>query len=245
MKELDENYKRLIKARYALNNMNISNKEHLDREIKQMNIDRGLLIKIAEDISICINEWNDVEKTKPIFSHTTLGRIMGYYENNGEIKPSNLDRIAKYIGRQNWNDLMTVDPESVEMEILKKSVLAEDIIMSVMDNGENTTNSGLRRLLSHNLQKKQVVEVFYGKGRKLVLEKLSEAERFMIKYCDSDVLRKGCCISIPFFFVGVNVVGLDVRYNNIQIKAYYKSGGVITSIKVVNGMWKRPTPGKV
>lgn len=235
MKHLDENYRKLVIEKYITRNSDISDKEELEQRAANTTVNRALIIDIAKDIAKCIDDWRDEDKTVPFFSYTTLARIMGHIKNANEIKPDNLDRIARYLGLQNWAELASVDAEAI---------LEKDNIMSVMDDGERAHGCGLRRLLSHNLQKGQIVEVCYGKGRQLVLEKLSGADRFKIRYCDSDVLKEGRDITIPFFFVGVNVVGLDVCENQVQVKAYYKSGGVITSIKVLNSMWQKPTKRK-
>lgn len=239
MKRLDNEFKRLVMVKYILRNLDVCNEEELEREVKDMKINRLLLIKLAEDISNCIDEWKDEEKTKPFFSLTTLGRIMGYYPNKGEIKFSNLDRIAKYIGCADWPDLVMVASEDIESKMLRDTKLEEENIMSVMDDGKSTHGSGLRRLLSHNLKKKQLVEVFYGKGRRLLLEKLDGIDRFIVRYCDSDVLKVGRSITIPFFFVGVNIVGLDICENGDPVNSYYKSGGVITTIRVINDLWRK------
>lgn len=237
MKELDENYKRLVKAKYCLRTKTIISKNDLNREVKNIVINRETLISISEDIADCINEWKDDEMTKPCISHTTLGRMMGVYGKNaeGEISRSNLDRIAKYIGRESWSDLSRDDWETIEEDMLREYKLAEDSgFKSQLDDGENNLGTGLRRLLSHNLLTKQIVNIHYGNGRQLQLQKLSEGDKFIVRYCDSKVLEKGWVISIPCFFVGVNIVGLDIRYNGDKIKDYYKSSGPITSIKVEN-----------
>lgn len=243
MKELDENYKRLIMIRYILRNTNVSNKAELDREVKNMTLTRDTLIDLAEDIADCIDDWKGEKCDTPCISFTTLGRIMGVYGKigktvGGDILPSNLNRIAKYIGRLNWTSVVSMDSEDIEESMLREHKFAEDSgLLSQLDDGEDKYGTGLSRLISHNLLPKQIVDIRYGNGKLLRLKKLKEDDKFMVKYCDSRVLEKGWVISIPCFFVGVNVTGLDIRYNGDSIKDYYKSGGVVTSIKIVDDIW--------
>lgn len=240
MKELDENYKRLVKVRYAFRNSEISSKEQLDREVSNMTITNDSLVKIAEDIADCIDEWKGEDGDKPCISRITLGRMMGKFgkDAEGEISRSNLDRIAKYIGRLNWKDVVSMDPEDIEISMLREHKLAEDSrILSQLDDGKDKYGIGLSRLISHNLIPGQIIDIRYGKGKLLKLKKLKEGDKFMVKYCDSKVLEKDWVISIPCFFVGVNVTGLDIRYNGDSIKDYYKSGGVVSSIKIVDDIW--------
>ncbi len=230
--------------RYVLRtSKNISSKADLERKVDGISNSAGMPGKIAEDIADYIDEWKGEDGDKPCISRITLGRIMGVYGKigktvGGDISRSNLDRIAKYIGRLNWKDVVSMDPEDIENYMLREHKLAEDsCIMSQLDDGEDKFGTGLSRLISHNLLPKQIVDIRYGNGKLLKLKKLKEGDKFMVEYCDSKVLEKNWVISIPCFFVGVNVTGLDIRYNGDPIKDYYKSGGVITSIKIVDDIW--------
>lgn len=243
MKELDETYKRLVKVRYTLRNSEISSKEQLDREVNNMTITNNSLVKIAEDIADYIDEWKGEDGDKPCISRITLGRMMGKFGKKGktvggDISRSNLDRIAKYIGRLNWTSVVSMDSEDIEESMLREHKFAEDSgILSQLDDGKDKYGIGLSRLISHNLIPGQIIDIRYGNGKLLRLKKLKEDDKFMVEYCDSKVLEKNWVISIPCFFVGVNVTGLDIRYNGDPIKDYYKSGGVVSSIKIVDDIW--------
>ncbi|MDO4194604.1 MAG: hypothetical protein Q4D33_00470 [Prevotellaceae bacterium] len=232
MKELSEEYKRLVFLRYLSRTQNITNSEQLDITVKNMTVTVNLLNDVAVDVSECIGDWKDKENRKPCFGRTTFERIMGRHGNNrqSEIKTANLDRIAKYLGCMSWADLLNHNIEDLEADIISHE---RDAFISQMCDKENINRPGLRRLHARNVDAGQIVSVCYGNVKRLKLKKLEKGEyRFLVQYSDSQKLQNEYAITIPFFYKGVNIVGTDVSYHNIPINTFYKSGGVIESITV-------------
>lgn len=249
MKELDNEYKRLIKIRYVLNNIKVRNKEDLERKVEGISDSAGMLKKIAEDIAKSLNEWKIKEKVKasaieedkkeeekkvPCISRITLGRMMGAYDNDGGkgFARPNLNRIAKYIGRNSWDDLTAVDAEYVEREMLCNHDIEKTAIVSSIDYKDTRIGPGKHHLLSYNVKKGNIVNIRYGDGLLLKLKKHNDDDEFIIQHCDSKVLKKGWVIRIPLFYVGVNVTGFQICFRGFRIKDCYKSRDVIKSIEV-------------
>lgn len=267
MKELDNEYKRLIMIRYVLNNFKVRNKEDLEREVEGISNLDGLLAKIADDIANELKEWKtkkkgktkeegktekevktsvteevktsaieeekkeDKKEKRPCVGRVTLGRMMGKYPGKG-ISMANLDRIAKYIGRANWDDLTAVGAEHAEWEMLCNNDISKTAIISSIDYKDTRVGPGLHHLLSHNINKGMIVDIRYGDGLLLKLKKHNDDDEFIIQHCDSKVLKKGWAIRIPLFYVGVNVTGFQISSHGLRMKDCYKSRDVIKSIEV-------------
>lgn len=236
MERLDKEYRQLVIMRFLLNKETYNSREALVNAIDGTVIDKSFLRDLAEDISESINEWKG---DSPCFGVTSLGRWLGAYATETNITKNNLDRIAKYLLCDNWLQLTQFGEELIEERILKHNefAVAEELISRASDTAESPMRVGLQRLLSRNLLKGQKVEVYYGAQRRIVLKKLSEGDRFKVEACDSKILAEGMCLTIQAFFLGVNLTGIDISLNGKEIKTFYKSGGAITSIKVINDGW--------
>lgn len=236
MERLDKEYRQLVIMRFLLNKETYNSREALVNAIDGTVIDKSFLRDLAEDISESINEWKG---DSPCFGATSLGRWLGAYATATNITKNNLDRIAKYLLCDNWLQLTQYGEELIEERILKHNefAVAEELISRADDSAESPMRVGLQRLLSRNLLKGQKVEVYYGAMRRIVLKKLTESDRFMVEACDSKILTKGMCLTIQAFFLGVSLTGIDIMLNGKEVKTFYKSGGTITSIKVINDGW--------
>lgn len=236
IQKLDENYRRLVIMRYLLNKESFRSREELDNAIEGIVLSKALRSDMAEDISEAINEWKG---DSPCISVTSLGRWLGVDEAVSNITQNNLDRIAKYLLCDNWHQAVQFGAEIIEKRILKHNDFAEaeEMISRGNDTTESPMQTGLQRLLSRTLKKGQSVEVYYGAQRRIVLKRLTEDDRFMVVSCDSKILTKDMCLTIQAFFLGVNLTGIDVTLNGKEVKTFYKSGGTIKSIRVINDEW--------
>lgn len=239
MQRLDKEYRQLVKMRFLLNMEEFTTREKLEDAIANKVIDKKFIHELADDIADTLNDWK--KGNKPCISATSLGRWMtDSYQAGGDITKNNLDRIAKYLLCKSWGDLLGYNIEMLEERILKEHQLVEsEMMISRASNeaSENPIRVGLQHLLSRNLLKGQKVEVYYGAQRRIVLKRLTEDDRFMVVSCDSKILTKDMCLTIQAFFLGVNLTGIDITLNGKEVKTFYKSGGTITSIKVINDEW--------
>lgn len=239
MQRLDKEYRQLVKMRFLLRTEEFATRERLEDAIANKVIDKKFIQELADDIADSLNDWK--ADKQPCISATSLCRWMiDSYKAGGDITKNNLDRIAKYLLCKSWGDLLGYNIEQLKEHILKEHQLVEsEMMISRASNEafENPMRVGLQHLLSRNLLKGQKVEVYYGAQRRIVLKKLTESDRFKVEACDSKILTKGMCLTIQAFFLGVNLTGIDITLNGKEVKTFYKSGGTITSIKVINDEW--------
>lgn len=239
MQRLDKEYRRLVIMRFLLNMEEFATRKKLEDAIANKVIDKKFIHELADDIADTLNDWKAGKQ--PCISATSLCRWMiDSYKAGSEITKNNLDRIAKYLLCKSWGDLLGYNIEQLEDRILKEHQLVESEMMisrASNETFENPIRVGLQHLLSRNLLKGQKVEVYYGAQRRIVLKRLTEDDRFMVVSCDSKILTKDMCLTIQAFFLGVNLTGIDITLNGKEVKTFYKSGGTITSIKVINDEW--------
>lgn len=235
--ELDNEYKMLIKMKYILNTKDVIDMSDLKNQVKNLVLDSKTLEDICENISDEIDERKKNDDDKPCISRITLARMFGIIQGTG-ISKSNKDRIAKYLGCQNWNELVAKGPESVRALMLRthQFEVAQEMRSSLAgDDGSGLYGSNLSRLISHNVEAKNIVNIVLVNNKKMRLKKLKE-DRYRIESCDSKVLKKGYTIYIPAFFVGVHLTGLYIKdETGMQVKTYYKSSGEIKGISMEYG----------
>lgn len=228
MEVLDPEYRRLIKMRYILRSEDdILDKEMLEQKVNQLDLDSQVLELLAKDMS----DYKDSSN----ISRSSVGRWMGKYAVKSNISKSNLACIAKYLLCNNWDELHTLTPENVEQRLLKEHGLVMAESLKSMDSRIDNTSFGIHRIISHNVLPGKVIEVRYGNKNKLLrLKKLNSPDRYIILECKSNVINPKWTISIPAILLGVNVVGIDIKNNNVDVKSIYKSSGPVNSIKFID-----------
>lgn len=160
----------------------------------------------CEALSLAIKE-----STGHSLSTTTLKRMLGFVNGAARPRQSSLDIIAQYVGYSNY------------------SLLAKDI-------GADSEISDFRtvdNITSDDLTVGEQIQLTYAPNRMLVLSYMGN-NKYLVNKSGGGKLQKGDKLLIAGFYVGFELMVVDVERNGIHLGSYIaaKQGGLI-SVEIV------------